>query len=587
MTTSLNRHSNTQGRGDILHQSLGGIQKLARYITTNFRDWEDKSLAGCPLVLDGNSLPYYLSKRAELEWKYGGQYPALVRIMESFLETLLAENIKPIHIVFDGINPEEKLETVLNRRQRFLDTINKCLNGEFVPPHVEKNILPPLVTEVFRKVVQDYKRRGVVKIYSADGEADCIAVILSNTFNCPLVGEDSDFFIAPLQAGYVPLSNLEWTRPGAPVTAKIYHREAFAASLRISSDLILAIPAIAGNDIITNLVEETSLKYKVRDNPRYRGKDTEGTINLIRTCNTLERLESCLQKLTDGRNVLAKFRANFQKAQEIYENIQPFNEEKFKVSSSIRKIDGRKLPQWLIEQYRDFNFSYRLLEVYVTAQYLFRVIPDDFSQPSAKSFSKPIRQEIYGLIKPEGGNVAEVIRVRDHLAKVDVMPIISEMNIHTINHVSRDERMKKLCQVLLCDPSTFSVIDQEWHIPIASVCFWAKTARIMKNDLRLKSLVLCFSQCYTQDMATLNPAFNITTLHLYTQWQCVYHDAILLNQVLALPLPYLSPAVLFDGKRVTSYSQLKEREFDLLFTRCTRESQELYKKIISIVNANI
>ena len=564
-----------------------GIQKLTQYVTTNFRDWENKSLTGCPLVLCGSSLPYYLSKRAELEWKYGGQYPALVRVMESFLETLLAENIKPIHIVFDGINPEEKLETVLYRGRGFLDTIKKCLNGEVVPPHVEKNILPPLVTEVFRKVVQDYKRRGAVKIYSADGEADGIAVTLSNTFNCPLVGEDSDFFIAPLQAGYVPLSNLEWTRPGAPVTAKIYHREAFAASLRISPDLILAIPAIAGNDIITNLVEETSLKYKVRDNPRYRGKDTEGTINFIRSCNTLERLESSLEKLRDGRSILAKFRANFQKVQGIYENIQPFNEEKFKVSSSIRRIDGRKLPQWLIEQYRDFNFSYRLLEVYVTAQYLFRVIPDDFSQPSAKSFSKPIRQEIYGLIKPEGGNVAEVIRVRDNLAKVDVMPIVSEMNIHTINRVSQDERMKKLCQVLLCDPSTFSVIDLEWHIAIASVCFWAKTARIMKNDLRLKSLVLCFSQCYTQDMATFKPAFNIASLHLYTQWQCVYHDAILLNQVLALPLPYLSPAVLFDGKCVTSYSQLKERDFDLLLTRCTRESQELYKKIISIVNANI
>ena len=144
--------------------------------------------------------------------------------------------------------------------------------------------------------------------------------------------------------------------------------------------------------------------------------------------------------------------------------------------------------------------------------------------------------------------------------------------------------MIKLCQVLLCDPSTFSVINQEWHIAIASVCFWAKTARIMKNDLRLKSFVLCFTQCYTQDMATFKPAFNIATLHLYTQWQCVYHDAILLNQVLALPLPYLSPAILFDGKCVTSYSQLRERDFDLLLTRGTRESQELYRKII---NANM
>ena len=566
-----------------------GIQKLTQYITTNFRDWEDKSLAGCPLVLDGNSLPYYLNKRVELEWKYGGQYPALRRVMESFFETLLANNIKPIHVVFDGIDPEEKLETVLNRRQGFLDTIKKCLNGEVVPPHVEKNILPPLVTEVFRKVVQDYKHQGVVKIYSADGEADGIAVTLSNTFNCPLIGEDSDFFIAPLKAGYVPLSNIEWTRPGAPVTAKIYHREAFAASLCISPDLILAIPAIAGNDIITNLVEETSLKYQVRDNPRYRGKDTEGTINFIRSCKTLERLESSLQKLTDGQNVLAKFRSNFQKAQEIYENIQQFNEEKFKVSSSIRRKDRNELPQWLIEQYRDFNFSYQMLDVYVTAQYLFRVIPDDFSQPSARLFSRPIRQEIYGFIKPEGGNVEEVIRIRDKLAKVDVIAIVSEINIHTMNDMSQDERIRKLFQVLLCDPSTLLIIHQEWHIAIASVCFWAKNVPVRKDNLKLKSLVLCFTQCYTQDVcrSEFDPEFNIKTLHLYTQWQCVYHDAVLLNQVLALPLPNLSPALLFDGKRVTYYSQLKEREFELLLKRASPESKDLYKKILRIVNNNI
>ena len=66
-----------------------------------------------------------------------------------------------------------------------------------------------------------------------------------------------------------------------------------------------------------------------------------------------------------------------------------------------------------------------------TILYLFCVFPDDFSQPSAKSFSRLIRQEIYGLIKP----------------------------------------------------CTFSFIDQEWYIAIALVCFRAKTTRIMKNNL--------------------------------------------------------------------------------------------------------
>ena len=105
----------------------------------------------------------------------------------------------------------------------------------------------------------------------------------------------------------------------------------------------------------------------------------------------------------------------------------------------------------------------------------------------------------------------------------------------------------------------------------------------------IKVTCLCFTQCYIQDVrrSEFDPDFNISTLHLYTQWQCVYHDAVLLNQVLALPLPNLSPAVLFDGKRVTYYSKLRERKFESLLRKATPESKALYKKILRIVNNNI
>ena len=527
-------------------QRTMGILGLTRYVKDNFRDWEDISLGGQPLVLDGNGLRYYLSEKTELEWEYGGQYPALRRVMERFIDSLLAVNIQPLHIVYDGIaHKEEKMETLLRRRRGDLCTIKKCLNNH---SYQKQRILPPLVSEVFREVMQYYKHRGV-KIYSADGEADAIAVTLSNTFNCPLVSNDSDFFVAQLQAGYIPLSMLEWTRPGDPVRGKIYHREKFAASLGISPDLILAIPAIAGNDIITNLVEETSLKYRIRDNPRYYNKDTEGTINFIIFCNTLENIESSLQEQEDGHHILEKFRKNLQKSQEIYETrcTETFDEEEFKKSSSIRGKDGLELPEWLINQYREFNFSNEHLEVLVLAIRMLPIIPEDFRCSSANLLSRPIRKEIYGLIKPEGGSVIEYVRIGDHLKKEDVIPIVSEMNIHTMNDMSQDERIRKLFQVLLCDPSTLSVVHQKWHIAIASVCFWAKNVSVRKDHLQLKSLVLCFTQCYIQDVrrSDFDPEFNIKTLHLYTQWQCVYHDAVLLNQVLALPLPSLSPALLF------------------------------------------
>ena len=85
------------------------------------------------------------------------------------------------------------METLLRRRQGDLNTIKKCLNNHL---YQKQRILPPLVLDMFREVMQNYKDQGVVKIYSADGEADGIAVTLSKKFNCLLVSKDSDFFVA-------------------------------------------------------------------------------------------------------------------------------------------------------------------------------------------------------------------------------------------------------------------------------------------------------------------------------------------------------------------------------------------------------
>ena len=265
-----------------------GIKQLNKYMEQNYK-WEHNKiqLSNCSLALDGNSVSYSLSKRAELDWKFVGEYPALKRETENFIESLIQQNIGPIYVVFDGLDPEEKLVTSLKRKRERQDTLVKCLSGERIPDYQIKYINPPLVTDVFSKTLEQYKHNGTVVVYTADGEADGIAATFANKYQCRLVGDDSDFFIFPLDVGYIPFSKLHWTRPGFPVTGSVYKREVFAASLNIhvSPDLVLAIPAIAGNDIAPNLVISTALKYEIKaegDSPNYRGKDLENIIAFMR-----------------------------------------------------------------------------------------------------------------------------------------------------------------------------------------------------------------------------------------------------------------------------------------------------------------
>ena len=562
-----------------------GIQQLTKYINSNFDNWKDISLKGCPIVLDGNGLPYYLTKRAELEWRHGGQYPALRRVMESFFDALLKQEVQPIHIVFDGVGPIKKLETLKTRRETSIQTCVDGLKGQ--NDGRQQEILPPLVTETYCKFLEDYNRaHGALKIYSADTEADTLAVVIANKYDCILLGEDSDFFIAALHKGYVPLSKLTWDRPGSPVTGKAYYRDAFAASLSISPELILAIPAIVGNDSITNLVEETSLKYEIRDNPRYRGKDTDKTILYLKHHRTMQMLKQSLYALQDWSEITSRFSENLSQARIMYEGTQPFHEASFKIHCSYKAKNGDNFPVWMIKQYRDLTFFKELFEVMMRNSYLFYIIPDDWCKESTKIFSRPIRQEIYGIMKIMG-NVNEVVREGMRLATQPVTPKRSDLSILNMNAVSPDVKIQKLCNVLMCDVSTLSSLDCVWYIAIASVCYWAKVARIPRDDLKIKSLLLCFAECYNKDEAKFAPVYSVDILHSFTQWQCVYHDAVLLNQILALPLPYLSPAFLFDGKRVTWYCQSTERSFDAHVAGVSREIRSLYEILLRAVYNNL
>ena len=74
----------------------------------------------------------------------------------------------------------------------------------------------------------------------------------------------------------------------------------------------------------------------------------------------------------------------------------------------------------------------------------------------------------------------------------------------------------KISAVLLCNPKTFSYIDEDWYLAVASICFWFKNASIHIDDIGLKALILCFVECYQGVKYDFKSAFDLSTFHLYT-----------------------------------------------------------------------
>ena len=605
-----------------------GIKGLTNFVDVTFQKWKGVEIKDCPIVIDGSSLPYHL--QSDFDWKFGGQYSAISDAIENFFETLFARGINPIHVVFDGASPLEKKNALVVRRQAFQDTVRKSLarNDATYSDPDERNIRSPLTTETLRKVMLKYKDR--IKIYPADEDLAQVAVSLARHYGCYLVGQSSDFFVYRLPKGYIPLAKLQWSRPGYAVRGKVFRRDVFMKSLDLDQEFMYVIPAIAGNDTLPNLLQECPpLKDAIRED-----KDSKKGIRLLidflqRKCSNMDKLLDFFENDVEDEDdkepgyIMQQFLKNLTEAEKKYNGVPPFNEDNFRKAIAHQSIHGQEVPLWIVHQYKDFMFSSNLLEVFVHGNNFMRVIPDDCSKYTSMRFSRSVRKEIYRIMfgKDKGVTVTEVIRqahsllgnavtladspqptktgsaksksrLLSTLAKSDdtrqkVIHNLTDFKIDGIFYEPKETRHQAICKILQCNGETLT-IDEEWHLTVSSLVFWVKNAKIQQEDIRLKALVLCFVECFHKSPASeYSPVFSLEALHLYAQWQCVYHDAILLNQVLALPLPYLSPADLFDGKRVTYYSQKSDKEFDAILRQTRDETKKLYTRILEIVYRNM
>ena len=572
-----------------------GITGLTKYMDSLPLHWKNTNVSRCPIVLDGHSFPHQLP--GDFDWKFGGQYPAMRDSLENLINTLLAQHVSPIHVVFHGIRQTDKVDLLLLRRQVVQDTIWKAQFGEEAKPYRASNVHSLLMLQTFLKLLQNY-RSDEVRVHPADGDHTHLAVSLANAYDCYLVGENSDYFIMPLQKGYIPLSKLAWSQPGSPVMGRVFKRDSFIASLSIEPDLIYAIPAILGSDTLPNLVEETELKRLVRvENPAHyrqkysyhREKVLQSTIKYLERCHKLIGLEHQISLLDDGREVLQKFEQSFEKSRKKYDIKCSFNYEESKMSFAFRSDNWKSIPPWIVQQYKDCMFSPSLLELFIRGGvYFLRVVPDDCTKPASMIISRPIRLDIYAFLI-EGSHVTEIIRQGSKLIEdqIHLSGRSDPMEIEEMKLEQKEKRRNRIYETLMCSSHGLSLLEEEWQLPVASVIFWAKSAAIPRGDIYLKALVLSFAKCFHKSAAEYTPAFSLDALHLYAQWQCVYHDAILLNQVLALPLPYLSPADLFDGKLVTYYSQRSDDEFRTILDNTSGEIVHLYTKILKTVNESI
>ncbi|XP_040908776.1 protein asteroid homolog 1 [Toxotes jaculatrix] len=179
-----------------------GVQGLTTYVEGNRHFLQDVKFRDSRLVIDGCSLYFRLYFNLGLDQQHGGDYDAFARLLIQFLAALAACNIQPYVVLDGGMDPSDKKFPTLRQRLQ-----SKIRESDNIAHGRNGSVLPILTRDVFVQVLIQRK----VPLVQCPAEADWEIACLAHQWNCPVLTNDSDFYIFDLPGGYLPFSYFQWT----------------------------------------------------------------------------------------------------------------------------------------------------------------------------------------------------------------------------------------------------------------------------------------------------------------------------------------------------------------------------------------
>lgn len=531
-----------------------GIRTLTKFVDTNYARWERGRRVRGTLVVDGNCILHSLHT---MEWSNGGQYREFRNAVRRFYSKLLESGISPI-VVFDGVDEAQKIDTLVRRKQEWVNTIhNRITDNSSRPAKTHGRILPPLTSEVYRMALYGLD----IQFYVADAEADVAIARLANHYHCPVLSQDSDFFVFRLVGGFIHFKRFYYY--SSVVTADVYHRDQFADQLGLRDrSLFCVIPAIVGNDFMEPCVP-SFISQMVRSI-----STTGSASSRIRAiCSHLSHFSS-VGDFTSRSYGGKKLEQRCQRALEWYEVPKDLSVEELVSSTDLSHHNGTKFPEWLTRLFHLGHLPSSPMDAAISSQAIFRVVAENFKKENSVLAGLPIRQHMYALLEVD--TVVEILRCGLTMEGVKVMK--QELNgefrgvtLASVEFFSYQERQSLFYEILKCHKLTINLKltgrYQDWRFVAATTSFWARTTHPPEHLVR--ALLLCFMLCSFLPEARFKLLHShswkvplefrqsqewLDTLHWFSQWQAIYHTAFTLNALLNEPMWVFSPAFLYDGQ---------------------------------------
>ena len=390
----------------------------------------------------------------------------------------------------------------------------------------------------------------------ADGEADPMVAQCANELGCPVLANDADFFIFPLNGGFIFHGDDLFRYRNRKFEAKVFRQDEFVRKLFSSvsgptRDLCFLIPALIGNDFMdASGVITSAMVPRYTDCYSCKGKDNavsrvHAAVNYIRSEN-VRSIDEYMIKCRHRKTV-----QNIEQCKYIYSSER---------QAPNAAIIGKALPDWILLLHRGGRLPLYITQALVSSRVMMKILTDSPNEPTSSALSsRRIRQFIYAIFGLR--NVTEFFPKDGDLVSESVLA--DDVSLERVQDMQMNDFLFHVLKIRVETSELFrQPIFKVWYLVAASLQYWTKYKQ--RSEAHAKALILSMVECfYSDDTGVVHlPSYSkdswLSALHAFSEWQFIYHDMCVANTLTGSPLDEISSCKLYDGQKAVLYSLQSE-----------------------------
>ena len=501
-----------------------GVQRLQTYLRKNYigKRKQLDYLEGKNILIDGDSVTFYLYETSASTTLYGGEFLELSRYIENYLREFRKRYIN-ITVVFDGIPPDEKRNTILERRRAKKsrhDMWWSCLRNEDVY-HGHRGEIPVQYPGLVRATFLEQLKRNNIHVIHASGENDDEIVRLLHTREYDaVIAKDTDFVIYDI-AMYIPINYVNFEKNNF-----LYiNREDVSNSLGIKPWQLSLMSCLAGNDITHGNKESRKFLTELHNDMR-----PHIIKNIGRWIS--ESFEDIMELMTLNTNLFDMYALTCKKYSMKFES---------KVMNKLNDVRRR--------QFKNCMLNTDAVVLLTKKVRYFQKIPTQTRQTLTLNM-RYIRSRIYGLVCNEDHPIEEKYWVNDET--------FNEQNrvfIHPLPVPFFQDTIERIAYVfnipynfLMTLPDTYKIVCIAIKIITDSNVFAKEeNAILIKNVLLHHSLMDVYSNETLEGIQDTSVPIDPSILEILDLYVCCLQETMFTNQLVGTPINVTTVNYLYSG----------------------------------------